>query len=146
MSLLKLIPAEQLAAQIIAGEIIASTAGDDPAKRVADAGIALEWATGVQQLADGDPTAALSALNAQLTKSSLDPAVLNGLQGMLQFGLQQGAIAAQVTSFNPLFGAVPKAIATNIAAGVTAAANIEISTYTPKIPTKAKVAETEVNQ
>ncbi|HEX5461872.1 MAG TPA: hypothetical protein VFX20_18050 [Steroidobacteraceae bacterium] len=129
-----IVPVEQWAAQMLAGEIIAATAGSDPVKRVADANVALEWAGGIQQLAAGDPTSALAALTAQLGKSSWDPAVVDGLQNMLGFGLQQVSVKAQITKFIPFFGATAKAVADNVAAGVTAAANIEISTYTPKIP------------
>jgi hypothetical protein len=137
---LNIVPVEQWTAQMLAGEIIAETAGSDPVKRVADANIALEWASGIQAVAAGNPTDALAALTAQLGKSSLDPAVVNGLQNLLAFGLQQAAVQAQFAKFVPFFGTTAVAIADNIASGVEAAANIEISTYTPKIPAAVTAA------
>lgn len=126
---LSIVPAEQLLAQAFAGQIIRSKAGGDNAKGIIAANTAIQFGQGLEQLAAGDPSAALTALTNQLQSSNLDPATLDALQKLQGFALSQVAVAEQFAVFVPAFGATAQAVLTNLGTGIANAGQIDLKNY-----------------
>lgn len=140
-NVLNIATAEQLAAEAIAGAIISQVAGSDAQKRVSAANSAIEAGKILNDIAVGDVTSALTALQANLNTSNIDPAIASAINVAMQAGLQQAAIVGAIGSFVPLLGSTGVSVMQNLSIGLIAAGNAEIAKYGPKPePTPAPAA------
>ena len=124
-----LTPFEQAAAEAATGLIITGGQKGNATAIVKRAQTALAVGTALQGLAAGNSAPAISALQAVLQSASFDPGVALAVQGLVTLGQQQLALVNQLGSLIPLAGLTAEAVATNIAAGVIAAANAELKRY-----------------
>lgn len=131
---MNIVPFEQAAAEAITGLIVTGGQKGDAAKIVKRAQTALAVATAVTGLASGDPAPAIAALQAVLSNANMDPGVALAVQGLFSIGQQQLQLSATLGKLIPLAGATAEAVATNVAAGITAAANAEIAKYGSAAP------------
>jgi len=139
---LTIVPIEEFSAQLLAGLIIPEGQGGVAAKITARAETALAVATVLNDIVSGNAEGGLAAFTALLNDPNMDPAVAGALQNLVQLGFSQAQIASNVQKLIPLFGANAIAVLTNIAKGVTTAANLEIAKYgapatTPPVETTA---------
>lgn len=122
-------PFEQLAAEAITGLIITGGQKGNATNIVKRATTALAVSTAFTDIASGNAAAGVAALQAAVSNSSLDPGVGLAVQGLFGIAAQQLSLASTLNNALPIFGASAEAVATNVAAGVTAAANAEIAKY-----------------
>ncbi len=120
---------EQLGATLLTGLIISGGQKGDPVKIVKRANTALAVATAVTALGDGDAAGGVAALQGILSDTNLDPGVALAVHGLFGIGAQQLALLSSLNKALPFFGASAEAVAMNIAAGITQAANAEIAKY-----------------
>ena len=129
------VPVEQIIPALVTGQVIKSGT-TDPVLINKRAQTALSVAAIFTDLAAGNASQALTDFSAVLTNPSLDPVVAFELQKLLAFGLQQLSVANMIGNATPLLGMTANAIVSNIAAGVTTAANMEIAAN--PVPVAAK--------
>jgi hypothetical protein len=126
---LSVVPFEQAAAEALTGLAITGGQAGNAASIVKRANTALAVAQAVQQLAAGNAAPAIAAIQTILANSSMDPGVALAVQGLFAIGQQQLQLVQSFGNLIPLAGATAEAVANNVAAGITAAANAEIAKY-----------------
>jgi hypothetical protein len=129
---MNIVPFEQAAAEAITGLIVSAGQGGNAANITKRANTALAVAAAMTQLATGNAAPAIAAIQGILANSSMDPGVALAVQGLFQIGQQQLTLSASLGNLIPLVATTAEAVITNVAAGVTAAANAEIAKYAPK--------------
>lgn len=128
---LNIVPFEQAAAEMITGLLITGGQNGNAETIVKRANTALAVAGAFTAINSGDPSG-ITALQSALANSNLDPGVNLGLQSLLAIGTQQLATLGTANKGLPLIGATATAVATNILAGIEAAAQAEIAKYAAK--------------
>lgn len=137
---LNFVPIEQILPALITAALI-KKGTNDPVVINARAETALTVAKIFTDIASGDATAAQEDFNAVLVDPSLDPVVAFELQKLLAGGLQQLSVANAIGNITPVIGMTVQAVVTNVAAGITTAANLEIkSNPLPAPPAAGKQA------
>lgn len=119
------VPIEQIIPALITAAVI-KKGTTDPAVINARANTALTVAKIFTDIAANDAAAAQDDFNAVLVNPDLDPVVAFELQKLLAGGLQQLSVANAIGNITPVIGMTVAAVVTNIAAGITTAANLEI--------------------
>lgn len=122
------VPLEQLFPQAITGLAI-QKAASTPADGVKACNDAIQIGNAIEQLASGDPAAALAAVNAAITNGKMDPAVASAVLQIVTLGLNQASLNAQVATFIPFLGATVEAVLTNIGKGVANAGTLDLPQY-----------------
>jgi hypothetical protein len=125
---LALQPIETLLATGFAGAIISwGQKGNGPAI-VKRANTALAVVAAGNALLAGNSAQGVQLFSSALQSSDLDPGVATAIQGLFSIGAQQLGLIATVNGVTAA-GQLAETVATNIAAGITAAANAEIAKY-----------------
>lgn len=125
---LTLQPIETLLTTGLAGAIISwGQKGNGPAI-VKRANTALAIVASGNALIAGNATLGVQLLGSALNASDLDPAVATAIQGLFAIGAQQLGLLATLQGAT-VTGEFAETVATNIAAGITAAANAELAKY-----------------
>lgn len=119
------VPIEQIIPALVTGQAI-SSGTTDPVVINKRAQTALAVAKTFTDIAAGNAAAAQADFSAIITDPNMDPVVAFELQQALALALQQLSVANSLGNLVPIFGATALAIVTNVAAGITTGANLEI--------------------
>jgi hypothetical protein len=119
---LQLVPIEQAAASFIADRVIMK-GSPAPAVIQTRCATALKVAAAITDTVAGNAAQAQQDITAIIADPTMDPVLANDLQVVLAAGLQQLSLANQLGNLVPVLGATAQAIAANLAAGITTAAN-----------------------
>jgi len=127
-------PFEQVLAEFITGKYM--TSGQDATTTAGQAAIvqrantALEVVAAFNSINQGN-VSGLQSLQAVLSSTTTDPAMALVIQNLFTIGGSMLALNTNIVNGLPLIGATANQIASNIGAGITAAANAEIAKYSP---------------
>lgn len=125
---LNIVPFEQGLAEMITGLLITGGQNGNAQSITKRANTALAVARAFTEINNGDP-AGIALLQGALSNADLDPGVNLGLQSLLAIATQQLGTLAATNKGLPLIGATATAIATNVLAGITAAAQAELAKF-----------------
>ena len=120
-----LVPVEQALAAWAVDRII-MRGSPTPAVILTRANTALEVAATITDLQNGNAAQAQQDFNTVIADPTMDPVIAFELQALEAAAIQQLAVANQIGNLVPIWGATAQAIATNLVAGITTAANILI--------------------
>jgi hypothetical protein len=129
MSSLQIPPIEQASAEFLTTLAVTLGQAGNAQKILGRAQAAFVVGQGLQAIASGNLAQAATLLQSASAIANLEPGFALALNGLLSWVLVQAQAMQALAAGVPLVSSAIAAIGNNIAAGVTAAANAEITRY-----------------